>query len=91
MTAEQRAGLARLMLRWSEGRAALRMKRALDSMLIDLCEDYGLACEVATYRLNSNTANAATIAEDYRRLVAELELDIHQRAGAGSSFTTVPT
>jgi hypothetical protein len=38
MTREQRAGLARLMLRWPEGRAALHLKAASDAALRDLCE-----------------------------------------------------
>lgn len=43
MTREQRAGLARLMLRWPEGRSELRLKGASDDILLDLCEDYDLA------------------------------------------------
>ncbi len=91
MTKERRAGLARLMLRWPEGRAALRMKSESDPVLIELCEGYDLACEAAAYWLKSSAANAAAIAEEYRCLIAELESDIRQRASMGSLCTTVPT
>lgn len=91
MTREQRAGLARLMLRWPEGRAVLLAKSETDHFLVELCESYDLACEAARYWLKSSAANGAAVAEEYRCLTAELESDIRRRAGIGSSCTTVPT
>ncbi len=54
MTREQRAGLARLMLRWPEDRAALRLAGASDHILLDLCEGYDLACDAAVYWSSSH-------------------------------------
>ncbi|WP_146170181.1 hypothetical protein [Bosea sp. 124] len=79
MTQEQRAGLARLMLCWPEGRAALRLMSASDIPLLDLCEAYNLACNAAAYWSKSNSANAAEIADEYRSLVPEIEAEARQR------------
>lgn len=87
MTREQRAGLARLMLRWPEGRAALRLKAASDLTLLDLCEGYELACDAAIYWSKSNAPGAVAIADEYRDIVAELEVEIRERANLVSEFT----
>lgn len=90
MTREQRAGLARLMLRWPEGRAALRAKEASNETLLDLCESYDLACNAAIHWSKSDTPGAAEIADEYRGLIAELEFEARQRASMTTSFTEVP-
>lgn len=86
-TREQRAGLARLMLRWPEGRAALRQNSAFDQMLLDLCESYDLACDAATYWSKTNSPGSAAIADEYRWIVSELEFEIRARASLASCFT----
>lgn len=49
VTGEQQAGLARLMLRWPEGRVVLRLAGNADQILLDLCESYDLACAASDY------------------------------------------
>ena len=87
MTREQRAGIARLMLRWPEGRAALREKGTLDEILLDLYEGYELACDAAIYWSKSNVPGAAVIADEYRDIVSELEFEIRERANMASRAT----
>ena len=71
MTREQRAGIARLMLRWPEGRAALREKGTLDEILLDLYEGYELACDAAIYWSKSNVPGAAVIAATAAKLAKQ--------------------
>lgn len=80
MTREQRAGLARLMLRWPEGRAALHLKAASDVIFLDLCESYELACDASAYWSSSRAAGARGIADEYRLLISELEFEARERA-----------
>ena len=87
MTREQRAGIARLMLRWPEARAALRLKGASDQMLLDLCEGYELACDAVIYWSKSNVPGAAAIADEYRDIASELEFEIRERANMASRAT----
>lgn len=79
-THEQRAGLARLMLRWPEDRTALREKGASDEILLDLFESYDLACNAADLWAKSDMPGAAEIADEYRSIISELELDLRERA-----------
>lgn len=79
MTREQRAGLARLMLRWPEGRATLRLAGASDDLLLDLCESYHLACDSANYWAKSDSSRAKQIADEYRFLISESEFEVIQR------------
>lgn len=83
-THEQRAGLARLMLRWPEVRATLRERSASDEILLGLCESYDLACNAAVHWSTSDSPGAAAIADEYRGLVTELEFEARQRASAAS-------
>lgn len=83
-THEQRAGLARLMLRWPEDRAALREKGASDEILLDLCESYDLACNAAAHWSKLDTPGAAGIADEYRSIVFELEFEVRERTSMAS-------
>lgn len=78
MTREQRAGLARLMLRWTEGRAALHLQAASDDDFLELCESYELACDASAYWSSSNAAGAGGIADEYRLLISELEVEARE-------------
>ncbi|MGO4176001.1 hypothetical protein [Bosea sp. TAF32] len=73
MTPEQKAGLARLMLRWPERREQL--KRAAERC-IDLYEGYELAWRAYVRWTQQTEPNAAAIAEEYRKILIELELEI---------------
>lgn len=74
MTREQKAGLARLILRWPEGRETLRLKAASDQVLLELYESYDLACNALVFWSKCSSPGAAEIAAEYRFLVAELEV-----------------
>lgn len=83
--------MARLILRWPEGRTALRAKSVSDPVLIELSEEYDLACNAAVHWSKSDTPGAADIAGEYRSLVAELEFEARQRASVAASFTASST
>lgn len=87
MTREQRAGLARLMLRWPEGRAALRLKGASDLMMLELCAGYERACDAATYWSKSNSPGAISIADEYRDIDSKSEVEFRERANMASLTT----
>lgn len=87
MTREQRAGLARLMLRWPERREALRLAGASDDLLLELCETYDLACDASAYWSKSTLPGSDEIADDYRNLVAELEAEAREWASVPRRVT----
>ena len=90
MTREQRAELARLMLRWPGDRETLRLAGASDNLLLDLCESYDLACDASAYWSKSTATGAVEIADEYRCLVAELEVEARERASGASRTTVTP-
>ncbi|MGW9329217.1 hypothetical protein [Bosea sp. NPDC055594] len=77
-TRGQRAGFARLMLRWPGGRATLLEKGTSDETLLDLCESYDLACNAAVHWSKSDKPRAADIACEYRGLIFELEIEARE-------------
>jgi hypothetical protein len=79
MEQAQRRGLARLMLRWPDRRAALREKCARDPPLVELCEAYEAACEAAAYWAKSSAAIGRERAEEYNTLASATEQDILER------------
>lgn len=72
--------------RWPEGRVVLRQKGASDSMLIDLCESYELAC-AAAYWSKSDAPRAVEIADECRFLISELEFEARERASVAARIT----
>lgn len=90
MTREQQAGLARLMLRWPEGRVALRLAGNADQILLDLCESYDLACAASDYWSKLTVPGADKIADEYRNLVTELEVEVRARASVACRITGTP-
>jgi hypothetical protein len=79
MSREQKAGLARLMLIWPEGRAAVRSMAMSDAILLELCECYELACGAADFWSKSNSFGSAVIANEYTAILTELEHEIRHR------------
>jgi len=70
MTRDERAGLARLMLRWPDRR--LELVRASRTRLLESFEAYELACDAAA----AWSKRSDLIADEYLQLIAELELEI---------------
>lgn len=71
MTPEQKSGLARLMLRWPKRRQLLATLSA--PSLLDLCADYEAASVALARCAQKRGADAVGIAEDYQRILRELE------------------
>ncbi|KAA0121891.1 hypothetical protein CIW48_21325 [Methylobacterium sp. P1-11] len=80
MGCSERRGLARLMLRYPERRAAFRRKAADDPYFLELCEAYEAACEAAEYWSKSSEPVAADRTHEYRALASEVEEDILRKA-----------
>lgn len=79
MEQAQRRGLARLMLRWPDRRAALRETCSRDPRLMELCEAYEVACEAAAYWSKSPSAVGRERTEEYNALASATEQDILER------------
>ncbi|KRE06726.1 hypothetical protein ASE63_23760 [Bosea sp. Root381] len=76
MDATRKRGLARLMLRWPDRRAALKERFLCDPSVSELCEAYETACEAVAYWAKSHDAVANERSDEYRSLAAETEKDI---------------
>ncbi|MGO4407716.1 hypothetical protein AB4Z10_26080 [Bosea sp. RAF48] len=74
MTPQQKSGLARLILRWPKRRGEL--ERAAEGSILDLYESYELASLAYIQWTQKTEPAAAAIADDYRRIVIELEQEI---------------
>jgi hypothetical protein len=79
MEQAQRRGLARLMLRWPDRRAALRERYGRDPRLGELCEAYEAACEAAAYWSKSPLAVGRERTAEYNALASATEQDILER------------
>lgn len=75
MTREERAGLARLMLKWPARREELF--RASQTSLLEMFEVYELACDAAIVWSKCSE----DIAGEFRQIVVELEHDIAEALG----------
>lgn len=79
MEKAQRRGLARLMLRWPQKRAALKTLFDRDARIAELCEAYEVACEAASYWDKSAAPAALERSQEYRSLMIATEQDILNR------------
>lgn len=75
----RKRGLARLMLRWPDRRAQLRLISCDDPGLADLFEAYELAWEAAGYWAKIDSGVAAERTREYRALAIATEEDILDR------------
>ncbi len=76
MEQAQKLGLSRLLLRWPERRAALRMCVAHDPQLAELCEAYETACVATEYWMKSNAVIAPVRVAEYNDLASAMEPDV---------------
>lgn len=76
MDATRKRGLARLMLRWPDRRAALKERFVNDPSVSELCEAYETACEAIAYWARSPSEIANERSEEYRLIARETEQDI---------------
>lgn len=74
MTPQQRAGLARLLLRWPSRRDEL--VRASESPVAEMFESYEIASVALIHWSGKTEPGAMAVAEDYRRILIELEMEI---------------
>jgi hypothetical protein len=79
MEQARKRGLARLMLRWPERRAELRLCYSKDPGFADLCDAYETACDAALYWGKSMSPIGPERAEEYRALMTATEQDILHR------------
>ncbi|KQO85760.1 conserved protein of unknown function [Methylorubrum extorquens] len=80
MGCSERRGLARLMLRHPQRRAAFRRLAADDPYFLELCEAYEAACAAVEFWAKSNDPAAPDRTCEYRVLAAEVEKDILRKA-----------
>ncbi|KRE20601.1 hypothetical protein ASE66_07010 [Bosea sp. Root483D1] len=76
MEQAQKRGLSRLLLRWPDRRAALRLSVARDPQVAELCEAYEAACVATEYWLRSSAAIAPLRVAEYNDLASAMEQDI---------------
>ena len=72
MTSDEKAGMARLMLRWPDRRDQLRHAVSLAS----LYECYALACDAAHWWSKQPSSRGFALAREYINLVTELEAEV---------------
>ncbi|CAN7146348.1 hypothetical protein LJR009_000021 [Bosea sp. LjRoot9] len=76
MDQAQKRGLARLMLRWPERRAALQQRFRHDQRLVELCEAYETACEAISYWSKCPAPVGPARMQEYQALASATEQDI---------------